>query len=208
MQLEEYALKLNASDFASRSTAKAKPQKRDSAGCSTRTIPIGERIWTDVEPGEYSISDYEVSKKLIHLLRHGSLPRDNDEAIEFWRIEDHLQNHFVFCHHWSDEKWKNSMAHGGGNKKKFSIVLILQEKFFTSELFKVIQDAISVILHSQDNVINSERLLRVHLSHRMCNQFTLHHEFRIDTGRTKFEQKTDSILHVCGSNEQGTKRSV
>ena len=25
----------------------------------------------------------------------------------------------------------------------------------------------------------------------MCNQFTLHHEFRIDTGRTNFEQKTD-----------------
>ena len=32
-------------------------------------------------------------------------------------------------------------------RKDFSIVLILQEKFFTSELFKVIQDAISLILH-------------------------------------------------------------
>ena len=30
----------------------------------------------------------------------------------------------------------------------------------------------------------------------MCNQFTLHHEFRIGTRRTKFEQKTDGILHV------------
>ena len=71
VQLEEYALKLNASDFACRSKAKAKPQRREPAGSSTRTIPIGERIWTDVEPGEYSISDYAVSKKLIHLLRHG-----------------------------------------------------------------------------------------------------------------------------------------
>ena len=85
-QLEEYALRLNASDFASRSKAKAKPQRRESAGSSTRTIPIGERTWTDVEPGEYSISDYEVSKKLIRLLRHGSPPRD-DGAIEFWRIK-------------------------------------------------------------------------------------------------------------------------
>ena len=34
----------------------------------------------------------------------------------------------------------------------------------------------------------------VHLSHRMCNQFTLHHKFRIDTGRSTFEQTTDSIL--------------
>ena len=28
--------------------------------------------------------------------------------------------------------------------------------------------------------------------------------FRIDSERTKIEQKTDGILHVCGSNEQGT----
>ena len=31
----------------------------------------------------------------------------------------------------------------------------------------------------------------------MCNQFTIHHQFRIDTGRTKFEQTTDSILSAC-----------
>ena len=110
-------------------------------------LPIGERTWTDVEPGEYSISDYDVSKKLFRLLRHGSLPRDDDGAIEFWRTKDNLQNHFMFCHHWSDEKWKSSMAGGGGNKKQFSIVLILQEQFCTSELSKVIQDAILLILH-------------------------------------------------------------
>ena len=40
------------------------------------------------------------------------------------------------------------MAGGGGNKKKFNTVLIRQDmKFFTSELFKVIQDAIPLILH-------------------------------------------------------------
>ena len=49
MQFEEYALRLNASDFASRSKAKAKPQKQDFASSSTRTIPIGENLdwcWT------------------------------------------------------------------------------------------------------------------------------------------------------------------
>ena len=76
MQLEEYALKLIASDFACRSKAKAKPQRREPADSSTRTIRIGGRTWTDVEPGEYSLSDRAVSKKLIHLLRHGSLPRE------------------------------------------------------------------------------------------------------------------------------------
>ena len=95
MQFEEHALRLNAGDFASRSKAKAKPRRRDSASSSTRTILIGERTRTDVEPGEYPISDYEVSKKLIHLLRHGSLPRENDGATEFGRIKDNLQRHFL-----------------------------------------------------------------------------------------------------------------
>ena len=31
----------------------------------------------------------------------------------------------------------------------------------------------------------------------MFNQFTLHDEFKIDTGRTNFEQKTDSVLSAC-----------
>ena len=57
--------------------------------------------------------------------------------------------------------------------------------------------------------LDSERFLRVHLSHRMCSQCTLHHKFRIDTGRTKFEQrKTYGILFLCESYEQGTQRSV
>ena len=118
-QFEEYALRLNAVDFASRSKAKAKPQRREPAGSSPITVPIGKRSWTDVEPGDYSISSYEVSKKLIHLLRHGSLPPDNDGAIEFWRIKEDLQKYFLHCHHWSDDKWKKSMAGGGGNKKRY-----------------------------------------------------------------------------------------
>ena len=34
----------------------------------------------------------------------------------------------------------------------------------------------------------------------MCNQFAFHHQFRIDIGKTKFEQKTVSILTVYGKN--------
>ena len=68
-QLE--ALKLNAKDFACRSKAKAKPQRRGPPGSAPRTFPIEKSTWTDVEPGKYSLSDFEISKKLIHLLRHG-----------------------------------------------------------------------------------------------------------------------------------------
>ena len=34
----------------------------------------------------------------------------------------------------------------------------------------------------------------------MCNQFTFHHPFGIDTWRSKFEQQTDSIGSACGSH--------
>ena len=118
MQVEDYASRLNASDFASRSKAKAKPQRPTSASSSTKTIPIGERTWTDFEPEEYSLSDCSVSKKLMNLHRHCRLPREDDGAIEFWRIKDHLRNHFEHCQHWTDEKWKSTMARGGGGGNK------------------------------------------------------------------------------------------
>ena len=121
-QTEEHALQLNISALASRSKAKAKPQRRDLASSSTGTIPIEKRTWTDIEPGEFSLSDYPVSKKLINLLRHGSLLRETDGAIEFWRRKDYLQKYFMYCHRWSDEKWKSSMAGGGGKQEKISIL--------------------------------------------------------------------------------------
>ena len=40
----------------------------------------------------------------------------------------------------------------------------------------------------------------------MCNQFTFHHQLRIDTWRSKFEQTTDSILSACESHGQETTR--
>ena len=43
VQFKEYALKLDASDFACRSKAKAKLQRREPAGSFTRTIPIGRK---------------------------------------------------------------------------------------------------------------------------------------------------------------------
>ena len=120
--------------------------RRYSASSSTRTILVGERTWTDVEPGKYSLSDYPVSKKLIHLLRHGSLPRDNDGAIEFWRNKRSSTGSFCVL---SSLVFRSGRApwQEEDTRKYFSIVLILQEQFFISELSKVIQDVISLILH-------------------------------------------------------------
>ena len=123
VQLEEYASKLDAKDFACRSKAKAKPQRRELA---TRIVPIrknwtaiGKRTWTDVEPGEYSLSDCDISKKLIHLLRHGNqVHREDDGAVQFRRTKENLQNPFPQSTHWSDNRWKACLA-GGRAKKRF-----------------------------------------------------------------------------------------
>ena len=105
--------------FASRSKAKAKPRRRTLASSSTKTVPIGDRQWTDIESEDYSPVACPMSKQLSTLLRHGHLPREDDGAIEFWRLKDYLRNEIENSRHWSDEKRKSSMAGGGGNKKRF-----------------------------------------------------------------------------------------
>ena len=89
-----------------------------SASSSTRTVPIGERSWTEKEAEDYSSIDYLVFKQLSTLLRHGNFLREDDGAIEFWRLKEYLWNHFEQSQHWCDEKWKSTMARSGGNKKK------------------------------------------------------------------------------------------
>ena len=55
-QPEEQALQLDVKDFACRSKAKAKPQRRELAGYSPRIIPMNRRTWIDIEPGKHSLS--------------------------------------------------------------------------------------------------------------------------------------------------------
>ena len=142
----------------------------------------------------------------MNLLRHGSLSRDTDGAIEFWRIKDYLRIQFEQSQHWSDEKPKGTMAKSGGNKKnQYCTDPPRQEIIYLRALQG--HSRRNLVDPFEDNVKNSERFLRVHLSHRMCDQFTFHHEFRIDTGRTEFEQKTDSLLSACESFESRTQRS-
>ena len=124
-------------------------QNQEDLPCSsTKTIPIGERTWTDVEPQQYSPIGHPVSKKLINLLRHGRLPGEDDGAIEFWRLK--IIFRLISCSviigltksgrkAWQEEE---------DTRKRFQYCADPSgQKIFISELFKVIQDAISLILH-------------------------------------------------------------
>ena len=76
------------------------------------------RNWIDIEPGKYNLSEYEVSKKVIHILRHSQkVYRDEDGAVHFWRIKESLHNQFPQSIHWSDDRWKVCLAAGGGAKR-------------------------------------------------------------------------------------------
>ena len=119
---ELFALKTEVLAFASRSKAKGKPRRPSTTCLSTRTLPIGERQWTDVEPGTYSHIVYPVSKRLSTLLRHGHLPRKHDGAIEFWRIKECLRNDFVRSQHWSDEMWKSANGKRRRKQEKISVL--------------------------------------------------------------------------------------
>ena len=79
---------LDTKDFVCRSKAKAKPQRREPAGSSPRIVPMERRNWIDIEPGKHSLSEYEVSKKVIHLLRHSQqVHREEDGAVSFLENE-------------------------------------------------------------------------------------------------------------------------
>ena len=53
---EGQALQLKVKDFACRSKAKAKPQRREPVDYSPSIIPMNERKWIDIEPGNSSLS--------------------------------------------------------------------------------------------------------------------------------------------------------
>ena len=103
---EDQILQTSTSVVAARSKAKAKPQPRELAG-TTATIPIHERRWIDIEPSKQDLASYDLSKKVIDLLRHNqTLQREEDGAIEFCKIKFHLRNHHSQIQNWSDDRWK------------------------------------------------------------------------------------------------------
>ena len=61
---EEQASQSSVRVVAARSKAKAKPQRREPVD-SPSIIPMNERKWIDIEPGESTFSAYEISKKVI-----------------------------------------------------------------------------------------------------------------------------------------------
>ena len=130
---------------------------------------MNERKWIGIEPGNSSLSAFEISKKVIHLLRHSQIgQREEDGAVQFWRIKKYLQNQFPQIPYWSDDSWKTCLAAGGGAKRRYQYCT---DDSGTIVYFRALQGHSGRNLIDplfQDNVVNSARILPTHLPHRMC----------------------------------------
>ena len=199
---EVFALKTEViAFFASRSNAVAKPRRPTTACSSTRTATIRKRIWIDIEPGAKFDQAYSVAKRLNTLLRHEQLPREENGAIEFWRLKGNLRNEFENSQYWSDEMWKSKMQRGGGNKKIF--------QHCTDPWRREILYLRALQGHSGRNLIDPTLQDNVF---RTTSSSTFYHigcavnlhsitNSGLIAGRQKFEQKTDGILYGCESHE-------
>ena len=116
---EEQASHSSVKVVATRSKAKSKPQKRETVELPS-TFPMNERKWIDIEPGETFLSASEVSKKVVNLRRHcQTIQREDDGAVQFWRIKFYLRNQLAQNQYWSDDRWKVSLATGGGPVSRY-----------------------------------------------------------------------------------------
>ena len=67
-----------------------------------------------------NLASNDLSKKVISLLRHHqTLQREEDGAIEFYKIKFYLRNHHSQVQHWYDDRWKACLAAGGGSKRRY-----------------------------------------------------------------------------------------
>ena len=143
---EDLVPKTSIKVVAARSKAKAKPQQREPVD-TTATIPIHERRWIDTEPSEQSLAAYDLSKKVINLLRHNqTLQREDDGAIELYKSNSIFE---IIIHKYNfglmivgKLVWPQEEV----RKEDISVALMILEESFTSVLFRDTLETISLIL--------------------------------------------------------------
>ena len=117
---EEKASQSSVKIVAARSKAESKTTKERETVELPSTIPMNERKWIDIEPAESSFSAYEVSKKVVNLLRHcQTIQREDDGAVQFWRIKFYLRNQ---CPQ-KDDRLESMLGSRRRIQKKISVLL-------------------------------------------------------------------------------------
>ena len=158
--------------IAARSKAKAKPQLREPVDTPS-IIPMHERKWIDIEASEPALAAYEVSKKVISLLRHNqTVQREDDGAVQFWRNKFHLRNH---PHRYSIGLMivgNLVLAAGGGSKRRYQYCSDNSGRILYLRALQGHSGRNLIDPMSQDNVIIQRGLFH-HIYHIGC-AFNLH----------------------------------
>ena len=190
-QLEEYALQLDAKDFACRSKAKAKPQKKRTCWLSTKNRSHGkeelDRYWT----------------REIFSLRIRRIEESNSSSSSFTESTSRRRwsGSFLQKKGKSSESmptiyslvWRSMVSMFGSKRRRKKEIPVLYWCFRNNCLFPSSRTQ-SYWSFITGQCGNSEQLLPVHIPCRMCFQFAFYHQLWIKTWRSKFEQKTDSVL--------------
>ena len=84
-QLENQALTTGCKRFCDAKQRQKQNHKEENLlALHQKSFQWKEGIGLDIEPGKYSLSEYEISKKVIHLLRHSQkVHREDDGAVQF-----------------------------------------------------------------------------------------------------------------------------
>ena len=193
---EEESLQTSLGVVAARSKAKAKPQPRESIG--TTTIRLSERTWIDIEPSKQDLESYELSKKVVNLLRHNQkLHREEDGAIQFYKIKLHLRDHHPQIQNWSDDRWIACLAAGGVCKRRYQ---------YCSDYLGSIIYLRALQGHSGSNLIDPTLQDNVLIGpgifpyiYHVGSNFNLHSIVSngTDTWTSEFELKTICVLLTC-----------
>ena len=97
-------------------------QPRELTGATT--IPLSERVWIDIEPSKQDLESYNLSKKVINLLRHNQkLHREEDGAIQLYKIKFYLRDHHPQIQNWSDDRWIACLVVRRRIQTKISVLL-------------------------------------------------------------------------------------
>ena len=181
---------------AARSKAKAKPQPRESSG--TTTIPLSERVWIDIEPSKQDLESYNLSKRVINLPRHNQkLHREEDGAIQFYKIKFHLRDHHLPIQNWSDDRWIACLAAGGGSKRRYQYCSDNLGSIIYLRALQGHSGGNLIDLTLQGNVLIGPGIFPLLLPCGKQFQSLFNYQQWIDTWRSEFEQKTICILLAC-----------
>ena len=131
---------------AARAKAKAKPHQRELVDATT-TTPMHERRWIDIEPSEQALAAYDLSKKVISLLRHNqTVQREKMEQLNSTELNFIFE---IILHKYSIGLMivgKLVWQQEEDRKQDISTALMISEQSSTSELFKDTLETISLIL--------------------------------------------------------------